>query len=93
MENTQTEENDYNPYCPDCGACGEEGCCSPLACGQTPNEQYCSGYLVDLKFGYHMNRWLVNNLLEKLSDEDKKSYDKEWNKSYDEFYGKNNYNT
>ena len=93
MENTQTEENDYNPYCPDCGACGEEGCCSPLACGQTPNGKYCSGYLVDLKFGYHMNRWLVNNLLEKLSDEDKKSYDKEWNKSYDEFYGKNNYNT
>jgi hypothetical protein len=84
-----TTETDYSPYCPMCGGCGEEGCCSPLMCSQDPCGDYCKSYLQDLKFGYAMHRWFANNLYDKLSQDQKKEYDDQWNLEYDERYRRN----
>lgn len=82
METTE----DFSPYCPKCDACGEEGCCSPINCKQSPEGHYCERYLADLKFGYHMNRWAEENIIEKLPEELKAAYDEEWEKAYDRHY-------
>jgi hypothetical protein len=78
---------EYNPYCPVCSACGEEGCCSPLSCQMTENCSY-PGYLRDLKFGYAMNEWVQNNLLdgELIPKELIEKYNQQWEKDYDFFY-------
>lgn len=83
-EKIQSEED--SPYCTECQACGEEGCCSPLNCSQSENGSYCKSYLKDLKFGYHMNQWVEENLINDFNPELKKKYDEEWNKAYDLFY-------
>lgn len=77
---------DYSPYCPECGTCGEEGCCSALNCKQSENGSYCEGYLHDLKFGYYMNRWVENNLIKELTDEQQTKYNEEWHRAFDKFY-------
>lgn len=81
------EEQLQSPYCAICSACGVEGCCSPLSCHQHPDGDYCEGYLADLKFGYHMNVWFFNNILDKIPEELKKEYMKEWDEQYSHFYG------
>jgi len=86
--NLNKKEIPYNPYCSVCSACGEDGCCSPLMCDQKPEGAYCAGYLIDLRFGYYMNSWFQNNLYEGLTEDQKKLYDEEWNKSFDDFYKK-----
>jgi hypothetical protein len=75
-----------SPYCPVCNACGVEGCCSALACEQSPDGDYCDGYLKDLRFGYAMNEWFSKNLYDKMSQELKDQYDKEWDGAYNRFY-------
>ena len=77
---------DYSPYCPECEACGEEGCCSALMCKQAENGDYCSKYLTDLRFGYYMQRWIENNLIKELTDEQQAKYNEEWDKAFDKFY-------
>jgi hypothetical protein len=84
-----TEETN-TPYCSECNSCGEEGCCSPLKCKQSPNGEYCSSNLTHLKFGYHMNMWMTNNLLNLIPKELKEKYDQEWDNSYDRFYNTKN---
>jgi hypothetical protein len=85
-----SEQKEYSPYCPVCTACGTEGCCSPMACEQDPNGDYCKGYLKDLKFGYVMNEWVQKNLLdEKLIPKELiEKYNKEWDEAYDAIYNK-----
>ena len=85
-----SEQEEYSPYCPVCSACGEEGCCSPMACSQDPNGDYCKGYLKDLKFGYVMNEWVQKNLLdEKLIPKELiEKYNKEWEEAYEAIYKK-----
>jgi hypothetical protein len=83
----EKEEQLQSPYCQICSGCGEEGCCSPLVCQQHPNGDYCGRYLDDLKFGYHMNVWFFNNILDKIPEELKKEYMKEWDEQYSHFYG------
>jgi hypothetical protein len=80
----QTEE--YSPYCKICSGCGEEGCCSPLSCKQGIEGQYCETYLNDLKFGYSMNRYFVEKIWARMSEELKKEYDEEWDKMLDKYY-------
>ena len=82
---TDKTEN-YSPYCPICDSCGVEGCCSPMACQQHPDGDYCKSYLRDLKFAYVMNRWFENNLLDQLTEEQKDTYNKEWDIAYDKIY-------
>ena len=82
---TDKTEN-YSPYCPICDSCGVEGCCSPMACQQHPDGDYCKSYLRDLKFAYVMNRWFENNLLDQLTEEQKDAYNKEWDTAYDKVY-------
>ena len=82
------ESEEYSPYCPVCDACGTEGCCSPMACEQDPNGDYCKGYLKDLKHGYVMNEWVQKNLLneELIPKELIEKYNEEWDKTYDNIY-------
>lgn len=86
---TDKTEN-YSPYCPICDSCGVEGCCSPMACQQHPDGDYCKSYLRDLRFGYVMNRWFENNLLDQLTEEQKDAYNKEWDTAYDKVYEEDN---
>ena len=79
----EKEEQLQSPYCQICSGCGEEGCCSPLVCQQHPDGDYCGGYLEDLKFGYHMNRWFFNNLLDKIPVDLKEQYMKEWEEKWE----------
>jgi len=77
-------ENKYDPYCPVCSGCGEEGCCSPLMCEQSPEGDYCRGYLLDLKFAYILHKWLIENI--ELTAEQAERYDKVWEETYDKIY-------
>jgi hypothetical protein len=86
---TDKTEN-YSPYCPICDSCGVEGCCSPMSCQQHPDGDYCKSYLRDLRFGYVMNRWFENNLLDQLTEEQKDAYNKEWDTAYDKVYEEDN---
>ena len=79
-------DKESSPYCPICNACGVEGCCSALACQQNPDGDYCDGYLKDLRFGYAMNEWVTKNLYDKMPQDLKDQYDKEWHESYKQFY-------
>ena len=79
-------DKESSPYCPICSACGVEGCCSALACQQNPDGDYCDGYLKDLRFGYAMNEWVTKNLYDKMPQDLKDQYDKEWHESYKQFY-------
>ena len=79
---------DYSPYCKECGGCGEEGCCSPMMCTQSPNGDYCQTYLIDLQLGYLMDKYFMENIYNDLDEGQKHRYDAEWNRVYDELYGK-----
>jgi hypothetical protein len=81
---------DNSPYCSICDSCGVEGCCSPMSCQQHPDGDYCKSYLRDLRFGYVMNRWFENNLLDQLTEEQKDAYNKEWDTAYDKVYEEDN---
>lgn len=84
----QDAMEDYSPYCPVCTACGEEGCCSAMSCKQDPNGDYCEGHLLDLKFGYMMNKWVQENTLdEKLIPKELiEKYNQEWHEAYENIY-------
>ena len=87
VENMDINPNeDYSPYCPICGGCGEEGCCPPTMCKQHPDGDYCETYLRDLKFGYVLNDWFHNKLLETLPQEVQDQYLQKWDELYDVFY-------
>lgn len=88
--NEMAEEIDYSPYCKECEACGEEGCCSALQCSQSPNGDYCATYLMDLRFGYAMNKWAETYLIDKLTDEQRALYNEVWDNHYDLIYEKPN---
>ena len=79
-------EENYSPYCKECSGCGEEGCCSPLMCTQSPNGDYCESYLRDLHFAYKMDKYFMNNIYERLSEEMKNELDEAYDKIYDEVY-------
>ena len=76
----------YSPYCQECEACGEEGCCSALLCKHFESGDYCSGYLRDLRFGYHMHRWVENNLLFDLEEHQLAKYTEEYDRAFGNFY-------
>jgi hypothetical protein len=59
-------------------------------CQQHPDGDYCKSYLRDLRFGYVMNRWFENNLLDQLTEEQKDAYNKEWDTAYDKVYEEDN---
>ncbi len=80
-----TEDND-STYCQECEACGEEGCCSALLCKQSESGDYCPGHLRDLRFGYHMYRWVENNLLFDLGEHQLVKYWEEYDKTFGKFY-------
>ena len=80
---------DYSPYCSICGTCGVEGCCSPIACQQHPDGDYCQIYLQDLKHAYLMNDWWYKNVYDTLSPELKEQCDIEYNEIYDAIYKPN----
>lgn len=82
----ETTGETYSPYCKECDACGEEGCCSPLMCRQSENGDYCSGYIRDLRFGYHMHRWIENNLLSDLEEHQVSKYIEEYDRAFGNFY-------
>ena len=84
------KSKDNSPYCSICDSCGVEGCCSPMWCQQHPDGDYCKSYLRDLRFGYVMNRWFENNLLDQLTEEQKDAYNKEWDTAYDKVYEEDN---
>jgi hypothetical protein len=71
-----------SPYCKECGGCGEDGCCSAAACTQRGGD-YCDTYLRDLKLGYVMNRWFIENVHPHISEELKNLYDTKWSDTYD----------
>jgi len=82
----EATEDIYSPYCQECEACGEEGCCSALMCKQSESGDYCSGYLRDLRFGYHMHRWIENNLLFDIEEHQLAKYWEEYDKTFSKFY-------
>jgi hypothetical protein len=82
----EATEDTYGPYCRECEACGEEGCCSALLCKQSESGDYCSGYLRDLRFGYHMYRWVKNNLLFDLEEHQLVKYWEEYDKTFSKFH-------
>lgn len=86
---SEMSENE-STYCQICDACGEAGCCSPLGCHQHVDGDYCGDYLADLKFGYHMNVWFFNNILDKIPEDMKQEYMKEWDEQYSRFYDNKN---
>jgi len=83
---SETEIKDYSPYCPICSGCGEGGCCPPTMCKQHPDGHYCESYLRDLKFGYVLNDWVDNELMETLPQEVQDQYNQKWDELYDVFY-------
>ena len=82
----EATETTYGPYCRECEACGEEGCCSALMCKQSEKGDYCSGYLRDLRFGYHMHLWIENNIIWDLTEEQMSKYMEEYDKAFGKFY-------
>lgn len=75
-----------SPYCKVCSACGVEGCCSPMACKQSPDGDYCQSYLNDLKMGYVMNQFFENEIMDQMPLDLKEKYNAEWDKAYDQIY-------
>jgi hypothetical protein len=69
-----------SPYCSVCDACGEEGCCSAISCKQSPEGDYCEGYLKDLKFAYLMYKDLMGLLEDDPNHKEAidKMFDKNW---------------
>lgn len=43
-----------------------------------------------MKFGYHMNVWFFNNILDKIPEDLKQEYMKEWNEQFSLFYHNKN---
>jgi hypothetical protein len=72
------QEDNYSPYCPVCSGCGEDGCCKATMCQMSPDGSYCESYLKDLKIGYLMDEWVMENLYEQFTDEMKAAYDKKY---------------
>jgi hypothetical protein len=77
-----------SPYCSVCDACGEEGCCSALCCHQSPNGDYCSGYIRDLRFGYRMYKDMWDLIPKDTETQEK--LDAIYDKNYDIEYRSNN---
>jgi hypothetical protein len=82
MEN---EEENYDPYCKVCGGCGEDGCCSASICKQDPNGEYCKSYLLELKFGYGMYKFLLDLVCDDPKYKDQ--IDEKWDSFYDQIFG------
>jgi hypothetical protein len=68
---------DNTPYCKICDSCGEELCCSPTNCKQHPDGDYCDIYLEQLKHGYRMYVYFMDNVYRNLPEELKQQIDKE----------------
>lgn len=64
-----------SPYCSECTGCGEEGCCSPLMCGMSPNGEYCTWYLRDLKYTYNVYNDIMDKIYNDLTNEQKNVID------------------
>lgn len=79
-------KEEYSPYCKVCSACGVEGCCSPMACKQSPDGDYCQSYLNDLKMGYVMNQFFENEIMDQMPFYLREKYNAEWEKAYDQIY-------
>ena len=75
-----TKEEYKSPYCPVCDSCGEDGCCSAMSCKQSPEGDYCQGYLKDLKFAYLMYKDLTRLFEEDPNHKEtiEKMFDKNW---------------
>ena len=75
-----TKEEYKSPYCPVCDSCGEDGCCSSMSCRQSPEGDYCSGYLKDLKFSYLMYKDLMRLLEDDPNHKEAidEMFDKNW---------------
>jgi hypothetical protein len=57
-------------------------------CKQHPDGHYCESYLGNLKFGYVLNDWVDNELMETLPQEAQDQYNQKWDELYDVFYKK-----
>ena len=52
-------------------------------CQLSPDGSYCESYLKDLKIGYMMDEWVMENLYPQFTDEMKDAYDKQYDNTLD----------
>jgi hypothetical protein len=78
IKSIEEKQEDYTLICPVCTGCGEDGCCKATMCQMSPDGSYCESYLKDLKIGYLMDEWVMENLYEQFTDEMKAAYDKKY---------------
>lgn len=76
--------SDHDQYCKECGACGEEYCCPPTQCKQTSECDYRQSYLKDLKFGYEMYMWAIDNI--EFTPEQESMFKKKWLETFNKYY-------